>query len=199
MDRRTAPFPKSGFVQLNVGGQLYSTTVETLTRKSKFFEKLAGYHEDLSSGLTLVGDAFFLDRDGVYFDVILKYLRSNLVPDPESRDKDGLRKEGEYFMLDEEFFENLSKDGTTTKPAADQFDVEVETPEALEDFRGVHRKRPAEIAFLKNITSAERVYKCPRNIHSRPGGCGSKCRSAGEGHWTMEDVNHMVVIYKYKD
>eukprot|EP00884_Botryococcus_braunii_P014314 jgi/Botrbrau1/22884/Bobra.0065s0038.1 len=199
MDRRTAPFPKSGFVQLNVGGHLYSTTVETLTRKSTFFENLSGNQENLRSEFTLVGDSFFLDRDGVYFDAILKYLRSGVVPDPERRYKDGLRKEGEYYMLDKKFFKNLAKVEPTTTAAADQFDVEVESPEALEDFMGVHRRRPAEIAFLKNITSARRVYHCPRNIHNSPGGCGQKCRLEGEGHWTVEDVHLVVVMCKYKD
>ncbi len=103
-------------------------------------------------------------------------------------------------MLDEEFFDNLRGESRPIASASsDKFDVEVESVNDLTEFQGVHRKRPAQIAFMKNIMSWNRVYKCPRNIHTGPGGCGAKCRSVGEGRWGIEEDPQVVIVYQYKD
>lgn len=70
--------PQCPVVQLNVGGQVYTTTLVTLCKFSN--SKLA---EMFSVPLKLVKDAegrCFIDRDGTHFKAILEYLRSEEVP-----------------------------------------------------------------------------------------------------------------------
>lgn len=70
--------PQCPVVQLNVGGQVYTTTLVTLCKFPN--SKLA---EMFSVPLKLVKDAegrCFIDRDGTHFKAILEYLRSEEVP-----------------------------------------------------------------------------------------------------------------------
>lgn len=70
--------PQCPVVQLNVGGQVYTTTLATLRKFPN--SKLA---EMFSVPLKLVKDAegrCFIDRDGTHFKAILEYLRSEEVP-----------------------------------------------------------------------------------------------------------------------
>ncbi|XP_021490483.1 BTB/POZ domain-containing protein KCTD14 isoform X1 [Meriones unguiculatus] len=65
-------------VELNVGGQLYTTTMGTLMKHpgSKFPEILsrsARHHRDAQG-------RFFIDRPGTYFGLLLDYLRTGQVP-----------------------------------------------------------------------------------------------------------------------
>ncbi|XP_077307492.1 BTB/POZ domain-containing protein KCTD14 [Lithobates pipiens] len=68
----------SPIVQLNIGGDLYTTTLGTLKKYqgSKLFEMFNGQPK-------LRTDAegrYFIDRDGKYFKYILEYLRNGQVP-----------------------------------------------------------------------------------------------------------------------
>lgn len=68
----------SPIVELNVGGELYTTTLSTLKKHpgSKLAEMFTGQPK-------LRRDSegrFFIDRPGTYFKYILEYLRSNQVP-----------------------------------------------------------------------------------------------------------------------
>ncbi|XP_069615457.1 BTB/POZ domain-containing protein KCTD14 [Ranitomeya imitator] len=68
----------SPVVQLNIGGDIYTTTVGTLKKyqESKLFEMFNG----LPKLRTDVEGRYFIDREGKYFRYILDYLRSGQVP-----------------------------------------------------------------------------------------------------------------------
>lgn len=84
-------------VILSVGGQEYTTTLETLQSDSEsMLARLASeqWHED--------ADRIFIDRDGSLFRYILGYLRNgpNAVLPEEGRLLRELRLEADYFQLD---------------------------------------------------------------------------------------------------
>ncbi|KAJ3293469.1 hypothetical protein HK104_004440 [Borealophlyctis nickersoniae] len=64
-------------VKLNVGGQRFLTTRETLTSQSAYFTALLG--KDFKTP-TMVDDHIFIDRDGELFAHILQYLRGGTYP-----------------------------------------------------------------------------------------------------------------------
>ncbi|XP_066105711.1 BTB/POZ domain-containing protein KCTD14 [Saccopteryx bilineata] len=68
----------SPVVELNVGGQFYTTTVITLRKFPG--SKLADMFSSLAKACTDVEGRFFIDRPGTYFGPILDYLRSGQVP-----------------------------------------------------------------------------------------------------------------------
>ncbi|XP_042545878.1 BTB/POZ domain-containing protein KCTD14 isoform X1 [Dipodomys spectabilis] len=75
---RPGPHTISTVVELNVGGQFYTTTMSTLRRVPG--SKLA---EMFSSSAKVYLDAegrFFIDRPGTYFSPILDYLRTGHMP-----------------------------------------------------------------------------------------------------------------------
>lgn len=85
-------------VSLDVGGQLFHTTVTTLSGASAYFSRM--FSSDWES--TLDGDAIFLDRDPDAFKVLLSCMRSKSVLLPEA-DKDlavRVLLEGQYFGVD---------------------------------------------------------------------------------------------------
>lgn len=84
MQVSSAPFPSSGVVRLNVGGDNFVTTVETLASKSGFFQSLSCEGNAELSKTTTVDDGFFFDRDGPSFAIILGYLRTNCIRISES-------------------------------------------------------------------------------------------------------------------
>ncbi|XP_073517786.1 BTB/POZ domain-containing protein KCTD14 isoform X2 [Phyllobates terribilis] len=73
-----SPEQMSPVVQLNIGGDIYTTTVGTLKKhqESKLFEMFNG----LPKLRTDVEGRYFIDREGKYFRYILDYLRSGQVP-----------------------------------------------------------------------------------------------------------------------
>jgi len=86
-------------VDLNVGGVLYTTSVETLTKDegSLLFLMFSG---DPGNLLQDSKGRVFIDRDGVLFRYILDYLRSGqlLLPD-NFQEFSRLKTEAEYFKL----------------------------------------------------------------------------------------------------
>lgn len=70
---------QSQIVELNVGGEVFTTTVSTLKKypRSKLAEMFASGQ---SKTRTDSEGRFFIDRPGTYFKYILEYLRSNQVP-----------------------------------------------------------------------------------------------------------------------
>lgn len=70
----------SAVVKLNVGGELFTTTVGTLRKIPG--SKLAGMFCTLAKASTSKDDEgrFFIDRPGTYFGAILDYLRSGQMP-----------------------------------------------------------------------------------------------------------------------
>ncbi|CAF4912685.1 unnamed protein product, partial [Rotaria sp. Silwood1] len=90
-----------GMVILNVGGEKFSTKVETLTReKNTFFTAL------FSQQWQIKGDpndgSIFIDRNGKIFYYILEYFRTKTVPNNVMKDETLLNSlfiEAEYFRL----------------------------------------------------------------------------------------------------
>lgn len=90
----------SNIVELNVGGVMYTTTLDTLTKESESL--LSSLFSDSSSS-RLMRDSkgkYFIDRDGVLFRYVLDYLRNSKLVLPESfHERERLRQEAEYFKL----------------------------------------------------------------------------------------------------
>ncbi|XP_029904357.1 BTB/POZ domain-containing protein KCTD12-like [Myripristis murdjan] len=97
---QSLPFPE--IVELNVGGQVYVTRLETLTAvpKSLLWQKFS----QCSPG-DLPKDSkgrFFFDRDGFLFRYILDYLRdSDLILPDFFKERRRLQKEADFFLLHE--------------------------------------------------------------------------------------------------
>lgn len=94
----------SSVIELNVGGVVYATSLETLTKvpDSLFGQSFGG------SGQGRGGDVFgrdskgrcFIDRDGVLFRFVLDYLRNQRLVLPECfHEKERLRLEAEFYQL----------------------------------------------------------------------------------------------------
>ena len=75
----TPPAMKAAIVRLNVGGRLFSTSRETLTKCAYFDPFLAGriLHATDDRG------ALFIDRSPELFRILLQYMRASTVP-PQS-------------------------------------------------------------------------------------------------------------------
>ena len=101
--------PHSHIIQLNIGGTLYTTTKETLTKVEKSF-----LHEQFKNFPHVLGcpkdkdGCYFFDRDGVLFRYILNFLRSVEVGVSPSgilhlpadfKEIGQLRAEAEFFKL----------------------------------------------------------------------------------------------------
>lgn len=86
-------------VHLNVGGRLYTTSLETLTshpnsRISKLF------NGEIPIVLDTINHQYFIDRDGNYFRFVLNYLRTGKSNITENFDElNGLLEEAKYFGL----------------------------------------------------------------------------------------------------
>uniref|UniRef100_A0A3Q1HWY0 BTB domain-containing protein n=1 Tax=Anabas testudineus TaxID=64144 RepID=A0A3Q1HWY0_ANATE len=89
--------PSSKYVKLNVGGALYYTTMQTLTKQDTMLKAMfSGRMEVLtdSEGWILI------DRCGKHFGTILNYLRDGAVPLPESRrETEELLAEAKYYLV----------------------------------------------------------------------------------------------------
>ncbi|KAL0193818.1 hypothetical protein M9458_012114, partial [Cirrhinus mrigala] len=89
--------PSSKYVKLNVGGALYYTTMQTLTKQDTMLKAMfSGRMEVLtdSEGWILI------DRCGKHFGTILNYLRDGVVPLPESRrETEELLAEAKYYLV----------------------------------------------------------------------------------------------------
>ncbi|XP_066541711.1 BTB/POZ domain-containing protein KCTD14 [Hoplias malabaricus] len=72
------PQSHSSVVQLNVGGQIYTTTLSTLRKypNSKISDMFSGLMKFPKDGQ----GRWFIDRDGTHFGAILEFLRSEEVP-----------------------------------------------------------------------------------------------------------------------
>uniref|UniRef100_UPI00358E70B0 BTB/POZ domain-containing adapter for CUL3-mediated RhoA degradation protein 3-like n=1 Tax=Myxine glutinosa TaxID=7769 RepID=UPI00358E70B0 len=98
---RVAPFkavsPSSKYVKLNVGGALFYTTMQTLTKQDTMLKAMfSGRMEVLtdSEGWILI------DRSGKYFGTVLNYLRDGAVPMPECRTEiEELQTEAKYYLV----------------------------------------------------------------------------------------------------
>jgi len=85
-------------IKLNVGGRLFVTTEATLLSQNEenFFSSL------LSGRFTSLRDensAYFIDRNGSYFEVILEYLRSQEIEIPQNISREAIFREAQFYCL----------------------------------------------------------------------------------------------------
>ncbi|XP_028559130.2 BTB/POZ domain-containing protein KCTD11 [Podarcis muralis] len=93
-----APGRTPGLVTLNVGGKLYSTTLDTLTR---FPDSMLGaMFRGLQPALTDSCGNYFIDRDGKAFRHILNFLRFGRLDLPEGyAELSLLRAEADFYQI----------------------------------------------------------------------------------------------------
>jgi len=102
-------------VDLNVGGLLYTTSVDTLT-KDEGSLLTSWFRGDLNSLCRDSKGRVFIDRDGVLFRYILDYLRNgNLILPENFQELDRLRLESKYFKL-EDLHQQLDSNKTLLTP-----------------------------------------------------------------------------------
>lgn len=124
---KTSTFPE--IVELNVGGQVYVTRLETLTAapNSLLWAKFSqGSPADLPKDNK---GRFFFDRDGFLFRYILDYLRDSELFLPEFfKEKRRLQKEADFFQLPElsRRLETVGKDGSDD--SGEQEEAELSSP-----------------------------------------------------------------------
>jgi len=88
-------------VRLNIGGREFITTSQTLLDGPHSPPKECNFFHALINGKTgtarLQGDAFFIDRDGKYFETILEYLRTGDVVIPDGLAVSSVVREAEFY------------------------------------------------------------------------------------------------------
>jgi len=87
------------WVRLNVGGKVFLTTKQTLSREpTSFLARLCKEEEVLSSEKDDSG-AYLIDRDSDYFSSILNYLRHGKLVLDKGLSEEGLLEEAEFYNL----------------------------------------------------------------------------------------------------
>ncbi|KAK5874116.1 hypothetical protein PBY51_019091 [Eleginops maclovinus] len=128
-DSQSSTFP--AIVELNVGGQVYVTRLETLTAVpnsllwSKFSQSSPGDLPKDGKG------RFFFDRDGFLFRYILDYMRDSELFLPEFfKERRRLQKEADFFQLPElsKRLSAGSKDSLFTDDSGEQEEAELSSP-----------------------------------------------------------------------
>lgn len=164
---------KSSVIRLNVGGNKFCTSVDTLTHRepnSMLAAMFSGRHniaceEDSEKGYV------FIDRDGTHFRHILNWLRDATVPLLEERCKySELLREAEYFQLvglTEEIhaFLNKEEDDQIAKLDADLTRRDIINfilSNATMKFRGFNLSG-LDLSKL-DLTNIDFSYACLRNV-----------------------------------
>uniref|UniRef100_A0A8C4R8F7 Potassium channel tetramerization domain containing 6b n=1 Tax=Eptatretus burgeri TaxID=7764 RepID=A0A8C4R8F7_EPTBU len=86
-------------VTLNVGGQLYTTSMSTLSR---YPDSMLGamFHGDLPTARDSQGN-YFIDRDGSLFRFVLNFLRTSVLTLPQDfKEIDLLREEADFYQIE---------------------------------------------------------------------------------------------------
>ncbi len=96
-----APSSPSDWVKLNVGGRVFMTTVQTLSKdRASFLHRLVDPTSDLASQRDSDG-AYLIDRDPDNFRPVLNYLRhGKLVLDKDTAEE-GVLEEAEFYNVRE--------------------------------------------------------------------------------------------------
>lgn len=89
-----------GIIYLNIGGTLFATSRETLTKNNTSSMLSAMFSGNFSSRRDYNG-AYFIDRDSTYFPYILNFLRDGIVdlPDDEYQIR-RLHREALFYQID---------------------------------------------------------------------------------------------------
>ena len=84
-------------VKLNVGGEIFITSVQTLLKEKTLLSAI------LSENLPLLNDnndCIFIDRDGTHFRSILNFLRDGNISKPNTeKEIDEIEKEAEFYSI----------------------------------------------------------------------------------------------------
>jgi len=100
-------YPSSGghqsmaksWVKLNVGGKIFQTTRQTLSREAgSFLDRLSQEDKDLPSEKDGSG-CYLVDRDGEYFSVVLNYMRHGKLVVDRGLSEEGVLEEAEFYNL----------------------------------------------------------------------------------------------------
>ena len=87
------------WIQLNVGGTIFSTTRTTLAKDEKsFLFRLCQEDSNLSSHKDERG-AYMIDRDPSYFGPVLNYLRHGRLVIDENLSEEGVLEEAEFYNV----------------------------------------------------------------------------------------------------
>ncbi|KAM6943103.1 potassium channel tetramerization domain containing 12.2 [Xenentodon cancila] len=128
-NRQNSTFPE--LVELNVGGQVYVTRLETLTAVpgSLLWTK---FTQNSPSDLPKDNKGrFFFDRDGHLFRYILDYLRDSELFLPEFfKERKRLQREADFFRLPElsTRLAAASKDSSSTEDSGEPEEAELSSP-----------------------------------------------------------------------
>lgn len=157
-------------VQLNIGGQVFATTLPTLLRErsmfSGMFSGMFGLQKD-SAG------AYFLDRDPTYFRHVLNFLRDGSVPPLDGltpNDKKLLMREARYYQCTG-LITALTVDAKRTK-SAHRSELSTEKEYKLiasvseEDISNVFKKMTMHESY-----DFESWISCGAGSNKRPGTC----------------------------
>jgi len=85
-------------VKLNVGGEIFSTTISTFNKEPSMLSAMFSGNFNMEPGQD---GAYFIDRDPKYFPMILNYLRMNVIDteDMGDKEKNELLREVEYYQI----------------------------------------------------------------------------------------------------
>lgn len=126
---KSSTFPE--IVELNVGGQVYVTRLETLTAAPNSL-LWAKFTQSPPSDLpTDSKGRFFFDRDGFLFRYILDYLRDSELFLPEFfKERKRLQKEADFFQLPElsRRLSAASKDSSCADDSGEPEEAELSSP-----------------------------------------------------------------------
>jgi len=89
-------------VLLDIGGFRYATTAQTLLDGPHCPPREQNFFQALLNGKTAsakVGEHFFIDRDGKYFEPILEYLRTGDVVIPKGMNVSSIVREAEFYGI----------------------------------------------------------------------------------------------------
>ncbi|KAK9058750.1 hypothetical protein SSX86_023592 [Deinandra increscens subsp. villosa] len=117
--------PSSSIVRLNIGGEKFCTTVDTLTHRephSMLAAMFSGRHTICKDSEGCV----FVDRDGKHFRHVLNWLRDGAVPDLTKSEFSELLREAEYYQL-LGFVERITEVLNRKKDGGENFCTTVDT------------------------------------------------------------------------
>jgi len=92
------------FIQINIGGKIFSTTTNTLKEYSSYFQGLLS--GNFNGGLKDKDGNIFIDRCPLQFETILKIMRN---PNLEYKVTEELANEMDYYLID---FESVESNNT---------------------------------------------------------------------------------------
>ena len=145
-------------VTLNVGGQIFSTTAETLTKEECLFTKLLSGRYQLPEQQ----GGIFIDRDPTHFRRILNYLRTNTLIRPTSTEEcTELLMEAEYYQIST-LINQLKGDSPQTTPVSVEklkFDPILHHPQVIISSDGLTASKDSRCLRLVYVKATNIAWK----------------------------------------